>query len=93
VITVMVGVENEVQFAGIQLLDRGFNLRRQRRKLIIDDQQPIVPHRHPDVPTFPLQHVNVPSHMNDLDFDFRPVALLGEGEERHQDHRCHGRED
>jgi hypothetical protein len=76
VIAVIMGVEDELQSAGIDLLDRGFNFRRKRRELVIDNENSVGPDRYADVAARSGEHINVPGNMRRFDLNFREVLLL-----------------
>ena len=75
VISVMMSVENEFEFAGIKIFERGFDLFGQRRELVVDDEYAIVTHGHADVPARAFQHVNVFGNGDHLDLDLGEILL------------------
>src|ERR1043166_3098008 len=76
VIAVVMGVEHELQFARIELLECGFNLRRERRELIIHNENSLLPPWGADVPAGSGEHINISRNVRRFDFDFGKVLLL-----------------
>jgi hypothetical protein len=71
----VMGVEDELELAGIELLNRSLDLRGERRELVVHNQAAVRPDGHADVSTRAFEHVDVFGDGNDFDFDVREVAL------------------
>jgi hypothetical protein len=58
--------------------------------LIVDDDDPVLADGDADVPAGPLQHVDRPGHLLDLDLDLAEIRL---GEGGGGDQKCEERDD
>ena len=57
--------------------DRGLDLGRERRELVVDQEDAVVADRDADVAARALQHVEAVGQLGRLDLDLAPVAVLG----------------
>jgi hypothetical protein len=71
------GVEHEANRLGRQGLDGRRDLVGERRVLVVDQEDPVVPDEHADVAARPLEHRDAAGDGDGLDLDLREV-LLGE---------------
>ena len=74
-ISVPVCVQNEAQLLIRDPLQRRANLVSERRKLIVNDQDPIVADRHADISAGAFKHVNVAGNFRYFDLNLRKVLL------------------
>ncbi len=89
-VTMVVGVEDELQLAPAYVLQGGAELVGQRGVLVVDDQDAVLAHRDPDVAPSPVQHVDVAAHVLGLNFDVF-VLLLGHGRNSQPEGKGHQR--
>jgi hypothetical protein len=93
VVAVPVGVENEFELASAEPFQGRLDLVRERRELVVHDQDAVLAHRHPDVAARSLKHVDVAGHGDRLDLHLRKVPVLrlgrqgGQGQARDQPER------
>jgi len=75
VIAVIMRVEHKFKFAGAQLLQDRLDFLRQRRELVVDDENTIRSDGHADVPAGSSEHVDVARDVNGFNFDRREILL------------------
>src|SRR5206468_2360994 len=75
VIEMVVGIDDEAHRFVSYTLERGFDLFRKRRELIIDNDDAVLTDREADIPTLALQHVNIAANLADLDLYFAEVIF------------------
>ena len=90
VIDVPVRVDHEAHRLGAQLRERLLDLGRQRRELVVDDDDAVLADRRADVAAGAGEHVDALRQLLRLDDDLAEVLLLRtahgmHGEQRHQD--------
>jgi hypothetical protein len=88
VVAVEVGVEDEPNGLVGDASERRLDLRDQCLELVVDEDDPVVAHRHADVPAreaaHAVQHVDGAGDLLGLDLDLAPVPVLG-GQARRRD--------
>ena len=83
-------VEHKLEFAWIQFPQRSLDLLRQRRELVVHDQDPVRTRRNANVSAGAFKHVNIAGDWSCLDLDIRKIAL---GENRCGNKTRHGQEE
>ncbi|HSS98287.1 MAG TPA: hypothetical protein VLK33_14710 [Terriglobales bacterium] len=63
-------------------LKRSFDLVRQRRELVINDDDAVVPYGSTNVATVPFQHVHIACNLSHLHLYFAEIVVLSECGER-----------
>jgi hypothetical protein len=74
-VAVPVRVENELGFFRTESLERGFDLRRERRKLRVDHRNPVFADRNADIAALTFEHVNVSANLYCFDNNFLLLRL------------------
>ena len=80
VVAVIVRVDDEAHRLVGDALQRGLNLVRQRRVLVVDDHDAVLADGRADVAARALQHVDVAGDLGDLDLHFAEVLVLSRGQ-------------
>ena len=91
VISVPVSVQNEVQFLIGNTFERGPDLVGEWRKLIVNNQKPIITNRHADISTRAFEHVDVAGNFRGLHLHFGKVGLRWAGDGKEQTKRVSNR--
>jgi hypothetical protein len=84
VVAVEMGVEDELELTGIELLEGRLDLGRQRGEFVVDDEQPVGAGGDANVPALALEHVYVAGDVSRLDVHLGEVLLRMGGGAGHQ---------
>ena len=84
VVEMPVGVEQKAHRLVRNRLDRGQYARRQRRKLVVDQEHAVLADRYTDVAAFAFEHVDVLRQLGGLDLHLVEAVRLGSGRQAEQ---------